>query len=763
MDQGSRRLPHWIGTITVALSLICALLIIIPLHPDLPRIDQDASWPLAMNTAAAQHFVFGRDIVFTGGPLLSIYTRQLLPATMWVMWAGAAWVGLVVIAALTILTPRRRWPWLLLVPVVLTLPGMRDAVFLNLPFLLVLVVLHSGHHRRAVQLAGIYSLVATCALLPLIKGSFTLAAVACIALAAIALASRRRIHLVAVPTTFGVALLAGWIGSGQPMSALSAYFTTQAEVIAGYGDAMSVSGPAGDVIALVVACALLFLCSFRVSARPTWPVVLATSLVLFVDFKAGVVRHDGHVALSAVSVMMMAVYFVAASYGWAARAASVVAAALGCIVLSSYADLSPAGVLSRVSQELAGAVTTSAAAITGRSSYTEAYERATDRIRSALPLDAAGKTVDLYTSEASAVVVSDGRWAPRPVFQSYAAFTPTLLDRNAAHLRQMGPQRIFWRVQTIDNRYPSLEDGESWLWLLGGYRPTGYIGDYLQLDRLAAPQALREGPVVVHTTARLGEPVSLPRDTALWARVELQKSLLGRVGGAAYKLPPISISLRYADGTVARYRVIPGMMETGFLISPTVRSTEDLLKLWTEGFPSSPAARVPVEMRIDTSTQGRMWFAAHYDVNVSRIFIPGVAAPQNTLDPVEAAPAFMVPGGSCTLETANGLPIKDGLLPTKAASRLLLAGWAALDAPSGKTSRATYVELSDSAGNRKLVRVRNMPRADVAAVFKQKSLSDAGFEAVLDVSGLVRPIGLAVVTTDGMTYYECPASHVRLP
>lgn len=763
MDHGWRRLTLGLGNIAVGLGLICALLVIVPFHPDLPRIDQDASWPLAMNMATARHLAFGQDIVFTGGPLLAIYTRQLLPGTMWLMWAGAAWIGLVAIAALLVLTPRRRRPWLLLVPLFATTPGIRDALFLNLPFLLVLVAHHGARHRPAVQLATVYCLVTACALLPLAKGSFSLAALACTGLAAITLSARGRVHLVAVPTVFSIVLLATWIVSGQALGALPAYFATQADVIGGYGDAMSVSGPTSDVIGLVLAIAMLSLCSLGIGDRPRWPLVAAAVLVLFIDFKAGVVRHDGHVALSALSVMGMAAYFMAAARGRLAKVASLVAGALGCLVLSGYADLSPAGVLSRARQGVSDSVTAMASAATGRSQYIGDYQRAIERIRSALPLVAAGRTVDLYTSEASAVVVSDGQWAPRPVFQSYAAFTPTLLEANVAHLREAGPQRIFWRVQTIDNRYPALEDGASWPWLLGGYRPTGYIGDYLQLDRAAAPQKLHEGPVIINTSVGFGDAVALPERTALWARIKLRKSFLGRIISAAYKLPPVVLSLRYADGTTSRYRVIPGMMETGFLISPTVRSTEDLLELWTLGVPSVPASRVPVEMRIDMPAPGPAGFMPRYDLTVSRISIPAVHEPRGTFDPVENADVVMVQGGSCALETANGLPIKEGIVPTRTASRLLLAGWAALDAHAGQASRATYVRLTDAGGARKLIRVRSMPRADVAAVFRQKSLSEAGYEAVVDVSGLVRPIDMVVVTTDGTTYYECPADHVRLP
>jgi hypothetical protein len=66
-----------------------AVLFLLPLIPDFPDRNFDASWAYALNEAVVQHLIFGRDIVLTFGPLASIYTGMYHPATDWIMLLGS--------------------------------------------------------------------------------------------------------------------------------------------------------------------------------------------------------------------------------------------------------------------------------------------------------------------------------------------------------------------------------------------------------------------------------------------------------------------------------------------------------------------------------------------------------------------------------------------------------------------------------------------------------------------------------------------------
>ncbi len=78
---------------------------------------------------------------------------------------------------------------------------------------------------------------------------------------------------------------------------------------------------------------------------------------------------------------------------------------------------------------------------------------------------------DLYPVDQAVIIANTTRWDPRPVFQSYAAYTPFLAELNAAHLAGPSrPQTLLFRVAAIDGRFPALDDGPSWLSILSSYR-----------------------------------------------------------------------------------------------------------------------------------------------------------------------------------------------------------------------------------------------------------------------------------------------------
>ena len=84
------------------------------------------------------------------------------------------------------------------------------------------------------------------------------------------------------------------------------------------------------------------------------------------------------------------------------------------------------------------------------------------------------------------------QWSPRPVLQSYSAYTKELSLQNAAHLLgERAPRNVLFNVQPIDNRLPSLEDGSSWPVLLANYLPSRISNQFVYLVKLNAEGAIR--------------------------------------------------------------------------------------------------------------------------------------------------------------------------------------------------------------------------------------------------------------------------------
>src|SRR6266446_5458695 len=73
----------------VILAFVGTLFIFVPFYPVFPIFWLDSSWEYAINEAVFQNMVFGRDVIYTVGPLASVGTHMYHPATdSFMLWIG---------------------------------------------------------------------------------------------------------------------------------------------------------------------------------------------------------------------------------------------------------------------------------------------------------------------------------------------------------------------------------------------------------------------------------------------------------------------------------------------------------------------------------------------------------------------------------------------------------------------------------------------------------------------------------------------------
>ena len=67
--------------VIVLVALVLTCLAFIPFSPWMPRAGLDPSWCYAINEAVERGLVFGRDMIFTFGPMGSVYSTAYGPGT----------------------------------------------------------------------------------------------------------------------------------------------------------------------------------------------------------------------------------------------------------------------------------------------------------------------------------------------------------------------------------------------------------------------------------------------------------------------------------------------------------------------------------------------------------------------------------------------------------------------------------------------------------------------------------------------------------
>ncbi len=553
--------------------------------------DLDLSWQQALGYFFKHHLQAGVDYVFTFGPLGTFYTSAYDPDLYAVRWVWEVVVGLAVTVPLLALLkrlPERRGRAGLFALLLLCMPVRADSLY---PFvILLLTTLVADRERGAGPGLGVAAFLG---ILSLVKFTLCLLSVASLTLLLVFLASRRRSRCAgAVVAGFLGTYLAGWLLCGQALANLPAYLRGALEITSGFPDAM---GLAGEPLELALALVLLGLLGTGVLTCLAWRTprgllqtgLLATGLAL--EWKHGFARHDCHSLVFFGYAVLVPFYLVGCYDGMAASRGRVRLLGL-CVLLALVGRFAmsdeppdPLAFLGRRVQLLSTNLTSVFAPQVHRDVLEADLAKA--RERHALPHVRAAvgdAPIDMVSYEQGVLFLNDLHYRPRPVFQSYSAYTPYLLQLNAAFFRgDRAPEFVLLSLQTIDNRLAVGDDGPVLLELLRHYVPVLEENGYALLRRRPGLARTAVPTFVEERSIRLGEEVVLPGDhrEPLSLTVQTRPTLYGRIRKAVLRAAPLELEVHLEDGRTLVSRLIPGMAQEPFLLHPLLLSTADYVHL----------------------------------------------------------------------------------------------------------------------------------------------------------------------------------------
>ena len=651
--------------------IITVIALFIPLNPRMPSKGIDASWEFAMNEAVARNMSIGKQVMFTYGPYASIITRTYSPATDRRMMLCSLLIGLSYATALIFLERGRKKLLTIILLLFLATYAGAEILLLSYAFLLAVCALklpstdqkaNSGARNWKQAAAGVVMLSAL-GLLPLVKGSLLLPFAAAVAIPPAFLLYRAKVRYAFVFLIVPVAAAAAlWSLSGQLFADLPAFLHGTSQLAAGYTEAMSTPWtilPAiiGDslVIISLVLTALVFLSIFRapgLAVASRWALALLFALFQFVAFKHGIVKVEG------LSGIFESLAVFALIIGFVYRDKYLIWVLSIAILLTTVTAVRGDALLAKEVHERFGqGVTWSGDARTdiwkfcldramgayARTTYMSTwktysavwegigarmsqsngleahYRRAIDDIRNDYPLPALKGAGDVYSQEQSVLLASSNQWDPRPVIQSYSAYTPDLLELNEQHLRGLdAPAWVLIDLQTIQGRLPTLDDGASWPALFDNYAFVSYDGRYVLMQKKKSTRKVSRYEDVARETCETGKPIAIPETNGmLFADVDLKPTLLGRLLTIVFNPPLLHIVLHLSNGETKQYRVVANMMSTGFLLSPFVNDTKDFASL-AEGI-DRPRAQEKVQSISIAPSYGRtLFWSGTYSLTLRR-------------------------------------------------------------------------------------------------------------------------------------------------
>ena len=317
MGWGSRRKPPasekpgWAGRAIAVLTVVLLMLSFVSFPSAPPDNDVDSSLSGVLSYAHEQALQFGKDVVFTYGPLGYLMFFYCAPHAAGLRMVVDVALALVASAGLCLVAWRLRplWRWPLLVLffwIVPNIPTPADLV-INVALFCwgLLCFIESG--RRLSVCVLVFTVFAAFAALA--KVSFLFAATASVALIEGDLALRNRWRLaVGIGGGFGVAFVLGWVGSGQALTNLGAFLVNGLAVVEAYNGAQGWEGPVLlRSIELVLALAVLVMIILRAAsafgsyqprrAARRLGLLAWLGLLSFVVWKHGSVRANHEVFL----------------------------------------------------------------------------------------------------------------------------------------------------------------------------------------------------------------------------------------------------------------------------------------------------------------------------------------------------------------------------------------------------------------------------------------------------------------------------------
>lgn len=738
-----------------------ALAISFPLEVAPIRSGIDPSWMYTLNTLPGSGYVFGKDILFTYGPLGFL----LAPLDVGVnasigLWVAIAAAALFCLAACRAIAIGSGTVGGLTFAVSLLLAAILGLQYESVLLLVVLTLalLSLRDRRYGSELLVLGSILSSC----LLYLKFNLGVVALV-LVLVAAAGR---VLVVRPTPWKSAIVSvvvilstvGGLGALTTRSVdnFVVWARGSVEIAAVYDVSQSIHGPSEvlvlGVVALAIGAAAIWTGAFRPQAFV--PAVLVT-LVFIAAFKHGFVRQDLHVLLFfPVVVAGLGITSMFASPGRLFAffpIAVVFTALLGVPAALFYGGLDYWSVF----DVLRGARST------GRLAYfwtPDESARLADQSKASLSpirlpdewlrrMAQTGGKVDVLPYESSLCAANSLPCIPTE--PAYVLSSPWLDAWNAARYQSdTAPAYLIVEFPEMDGRNPVQSMPRTWSTILDSYEavPIAPSGQKMLLQRKAAPGHSVRGQIAAGS-AQAGEVIELPpSDRLLFARFDLELKPENVPVKTVFRIPPVELETRYASGKVRYFRLLPGPAGDGVPLNVLPRNTAELVDLMG-GVVRDPVASVriigegaryfepDIQYRLEESTY-------HFGAGIQLFSSDGADLPDPTSFQIFYLNDVFLPRGNpgIRVSRAAGKPIR-------------LTGWA-IDDLAWRPASGVTVRLD---GQMEFPATYGLRNKDVARILQNPEFLPTGFEVDIPVRQLApgpHTLELRILRTDGEGSYD---------
>jgi hypothetical protein len=666
-----------------------------------PSADVDPSWHAVLGWALRHNLQWGSDIVFTYGPFGFLSPTATFDPTLYPAWVAINIAMSAILAALAA-NAVRRIPFaygLVFLCASIVMGGLwvrAVAWLLSYPLALLALIQCDAMRRPSRWIPAIAALAFVEVQWPLIK--FVSFPLWCLWLVAGCLVLRRRAGPVALFLAMSIAgEVLIWILCGQSLVNIPAYLVGSLDLALNYGQAMQLQVlPAfADALALVALLGgIVYLCSLGSRTRHAhgWVLAALSVATLGLSYRSSMLRGDTHeIAFWCMLALMLPLAAGLAGARAAEHKHAWIGALTSCVVplgMTATLAISPAGAAAlahtiRPSQVIQNPINLLRLPQVWREELSS-YHAALAKL--ALPNIAqrVGRgTVDMLMNAQGWIIANDLNYDPRPVFQSYSAYSVRLAQRNGKfYASNKAPAWVILNWNTMNERFPAGDDPLSLIRVLQDYEPVLEEHDNLLLRRKRnVPPGIRSQPshaLAVDFNSAIALP---PTPAAAWfVRLDVGLTTWGKIAALLFRPPRLMIAVTLRDGTTLTYALVRAIAQSGFMLSPALDSNATYLD-WLQGKNEREVAKVEL-------LQQRFLGHDMFQANGPLLLYP-LARPRN-LAPTLAMYADTYPGFD-HMPVATSEPTRNYQVDGQPVMFLPAPGFLTFDLPPGTwTVHATY-------------------------------------------------------------------------
>jgi hypothetical protein len=533
----------------------------------------DLSWQFVLEYAVKHNFQFGKDIIFTFGPLGYLYTdfsqghlflQQLLFALAWSLFA--AWAAVGVVWNLSGITR-----YLFLVWVVFFVPpwGGKEVIAF-------LIILYFGHlllrqFNNKVAIAAFFVFIPV---LSLIKFPYFIASTSVILVSVVSYAiSKQYRRSLLILTAYGLLLSLLWMAIGQSLANFPSWVKGSLEIASGYSKAMS-RGSNPIIFVLSIVSMLILLRAFVVNGKANISSAVDTgfnllvALICFLAWKHGFVRNQ----ISSF-ILFPPIAFTFFYMKSSVRLSETLndkriiqqffAILLLCsvsLVINTKGNIGNE-IIDRALNSIKGLKTVSASLSGNLAAANLALRPDEKRLKELdLPITRSiigYSTVDVIDFQQWTAVLNNFNYHPRPIIQGYSAYTPYLQSLNLAFYESaQRPEFVILNIETIDYRFPTLDDAPLLPFLLQNYKIVGQEKGFLIMQQNGTDHRSLQLKLIHEQTVAFEQRLDLSpfNDKIFVMKVDIRPTLWGKLITTLYHAPILTMDL-LVEGNELRKRV----------------------------------------------------------------------------------------------------------------------------------------------------------------------------------------------------------------